>query len=1127
MKRILASFSLLFVSGIFVAQILPPTENYVESRAYLEAVPSTSSTAKQVHTVQYFDGLGRPKQVVNVKGSPAQKDVVMHIVYDQWGRQVLDYLPVPQSGTQNGQIYVNPLDNAPTVYGLEKIYTEKVVEASPLDRILQHKQVGNDWSSHPVVFGYATNSASEVKKYTTTTTWVNDATSSILSIGGTYGANQLYKNTVTDEDGNVSIEFKNGQGQTILVRKHDGSQNVDTYYVYNEYDQLAYVISPLAAAKASLTNTDLDELCYQYRYDGRNRLVEKKLPGKGWEYMVYDRQDRLIMYQDAKMSEDGMWLFTKYDSFGRTAFTGMTLPNMAANRITAQNGADTSGLNNVQRTANFTIEYSGLKLFYSFHGTYPLFTDISQLLSVMYYDSYPQGNDNYLNAGPPVPLRPATVFGEATLSDDFLSSLNTKGLPTASYMKNIDESGWTKNYTWYDTKGRPIGSHSINHLGGYTKTESKLDLAGAVKEAKTFHKRLDSDSETVVAENFSYDHQNRLLSQTHQVNSNAPETLAINTYNELSQLEQKIVGGTLQTVDYSYNIRGWMTGINDPNNLGGDLFGYKIKYNTVDGLATPDAADPSLQVVPKFNGNIAEVDWKTSLWENEPLERYGYVYDSLSRLSAGFYQNAGHPGARSYFEKVTYDSNGNINTLKRTANSFGPVAMLIDNLSYQYSNGNASNRLQKITEQSQNFYGYPYSITPSDIGYDVNGNITSFADKGISAIQYNFLNLPRQVSAQGYTTDYLYSANGTKLKKNFYFFETHYLDGFQHRTTFPSEINGYIDDTQTPEVKLRIIPTAEGYFDALTNNYFYNFVDHLGNVRLTYADADNSGQVAGGTRITQCHDMQCYDYFVSGEITLVNNYYPFGLQHDYQYDFNTAYQYKYNGKELQETGMYDYGARMYMPDVGRWFAVDPLAEKYRRWSTYNYAVNNPVRFTDPDGRSVDDWRNKKGQLVYDPIANDGKGAYTKHATSEDKRVGTLLHSTETGKKQFEKLVNSDIPITVSVLDEAGPTKGTSEFKRGNTALSPNAKEAVKADIEVYVGRIKDYKSLIKQYYDTGQEKLLNTEQKLYNDATVDQSISAVLGHEIEHAADRANRSLDIKASEIVPDKIEENILKGK
>ena len=965
-KKVFTTIAVLFFSGLSYAQTTSPspTENYIQSRTYLEPVTTSSPDAKQINTVKYFDGLGRPKQIVNVKASPQGKDVVTHIEYDGFGRQTKDYLPIPQSQTLNGAIFPTPLANASASYGSEKIYAEKVLENSPLDRIQQQIQVGTDWSNKPVKFDYDANVvADEVFKYTTTTTWDNNATKSIVSYTGNYGANQLYKNTVTDEDGNKTIEFKNGQGQVVLVRKINGTEKVDTYYVYNEYNQLAFVIPPKAAVATDL-NAVLDDLCYQYRYDGRARLVEKKVPGKGWEHLVYDKADRLVMTQDANMRPAGKWLFTKYDRFSRIVYTGI-----------ASIGAFSR--QQVQGSVNYYIEqgqpatedrnttgfsHSGIIVYYE-NNVYP--ASIDKVLSVNYYDTYPAGSPAVTN-----------VFSQELLTDNHSNAVSTKGLPVASYVKNIEDDSWTKNYTWYDTKGRSIGSRSDNHLGGYTVVNNKLDFAGAVLQTNTYHKRLAGDPETGIAEVFEYDHQNRVKKHWHYVGNNPGELLAENTYNELSQLTNKKVGNNLQSIDYAYNIRGWMTQINDPSNLGNDLFGYKINYNHVEGLENPNTDFMDLKVKPKYNGNIAEVSWKTLTEDNEPLKRYGYVYDDLNRLSAGFYQKQGAESAREYFERLEYDLNGNIKRLQRSEGLVsGNTALMIDNLKYDY----AGNRLTKVTEeQIGNSLGYPYFATPNSMGYDDNGNMTSHPDKGISKINYNFLNLPDNISVRpgtktANTSRLTYRADGVKVSKIFStnaggsVTNTDYLDGFQY--SFYTGSVGTINPSG-----LQFVPTSEGYYDFINNSYIYHYTDHLGNVRLSYTDTNKDGIIQPRQYFQRlCEDIpwdpwnppNCIDYYRPGEIVEVNNYYPFGLLHNYTLTTQNAYQYKYNGKELQETGMYDYGARFYMPDIGRWGVIDPLAEKMTRYSPYNYAFNNPVRFIDPDGRQGEDWIKRGNQIFFD------------------------------------------------------------------------------------------------------------------------------------------------------------------
>ncbi|WP_051890669.1 DUF6443 domain-containing protein [Chryseobacterium vrystaatense] len=896
---------ILFFLNAVTLNAQTPTENYIQAKTYLDYDASGQPT-KTAETVEYFDGLGRPKQVVNVKASPLGKDVVTHIEYDGFGRQTKEFLPIPQAGTQNGSIYGFPLGNASAIYGSEKIFSEKVLENSPLDRILSQKQVGNAWNDKPVAFGYdAVTTADAVKKFSTSTTWENGATKSIPSNNGIYLDGQLYKNTVTDEDGNKTIEFTNGRGKLILLRKVvSASENADTYYVYNEYDQLAFIVPPLLSKIHSWNQTDQDNLAYEYRYDGRNRPVEKKLPGKGWEYMVYDKADRLILTQDANMRLSGTWHMTKYDQFGRVAYTGTlkdsssrsNLQNQIANLI-IYDARDQTG-----------IVRNGITLYYT-----NVYFSVDTLLSVNYYDTYPQG----YAFNPPFP---SAILGEPVLTGNVSDGKSTKGLPVMSFIKNIEDNSWTRNYTYYDTRGRVVGTYSINHLGGCTQTESKLDFAGIAQTVVTRHKRLASDPEKVITENFTYDHQNRLLKHYHKVDQLPQELLADNTYNEIGQLVNKKTGNTsgtpLQSVDYQYNIRGWLTKVNNPADLGDKLFGYALKYENPEHAVDAPA---------KYNGNISEFDWRTST--GNFLRRYAYKYDALNRLKEASYREptATLPVNDGYSELLTYDLNGNIQTLKRFQ-ALNNIPILIDDLKYKLYEGN---RLKLVIDNSGNSSGY--SGWGNMMSYDLNGNMTNHIDKGIKKIGYNYLNLPQTVLFGGKDKlQFVYRADGIKLKKAFTYVvpqtgmiltkNTDYLDGFQYE----QEPGGM------PPL-LQFFPTAEGYYDFQKKRYIYHYQDHVGNIRLAYYRGSNNEAI----------------------IDRETNYYPFGMEYEGFQGVNTqlqSYTYGYNGKEKQkETGWNDYGARMYMADLGRWGVVDPLAETSRRWSTYTYAYNNPIRFIDPDG----------------------------------------------------------------------------------------------------------------------------------------------------------------------------------
>ena len=196
-------------------------------------------------------------------------------------------------------------------------------------------------------------------------------------------------------------------------------------------------------------------------------------------------------------------------------------------------------------------------------------------------------------------------------------------------------------------------------------------------------------------------------------------------------------------------------------------------------------------------------------------------------------------------------------------------------------------------------------------------------------IYYNHLNLPEKIQEESGTGDellYIYDANGTKWLKKLTdgstITKTMYAGSFVYEDT---------DNNGTDEFGLDYILNPEGMIDKLTSSveYLYNLQDHLGNIRVVF---DGAGTVKQKT-----------------------DYYPFGMT-SYQYSSSNDNKYLFNGKELQDEQLgginldwYDYGARMYDPQLGRWHTPDPLAEYHFNMTPYHYVFNNPMMFTDPFG----------------------------------------------------------------------------------------------------------------------------------------------------------------------------------
>ena len=1005
----------------------------------------------------YIDGLGRSIQNINKFGAPdGTSDVISKTEYDNIGRPYRSYEPISIGGN-NGNYYTGTFTGG---------YTQQLYQTNPLDRLSQSTPPA--WQTTNHIYG------------TNTTALTNPD-------GLIYGTNTLILTTITDPDGKHTDIYTDKLGRTVLQRKRQSTNVSDTWTVYDDKNRPVKVYPPN-------TTPSTGGLIFEYRYDGDDNIIYKKVPDTGAEEYRYDNRNLEVSKRNAVLLAQNRWLVTHYDLYGRPSKRGY------------------------------------------FNGSNPTpasMPTIHTLLEEYFYDGF---NGSTTNTAP---------IYKGKLKKSRIKVLNDLSVNTS----------WTETEYFYDAYGRVSSESIFNHLGGSETNTYTYDFADNVMSSTHL---ISGANGVNHVNTHTFDHQGRKIFDRNNLNGTGEVTTTQCVYDHKNQIIERNLGrhatsGThqyLQSLDYMFNPQGWLTDINtlytdllpfttDPCNGDiqsndepplpiitdeQDLFALDLDFNTtLSGSGIPASQ----------NGNITALKW----WHRNSgqyNQSYTYRYDFLNRVTEakhGEIIQGVHTLKNQYNEKLGYDPRGNITKLDRSGmvqrqdidgNCYKP--MTIDSLTYVYESG--ANKLVQVIDNApcmdtitlpavidrdinysagklilikstdvlcnvnmnltagteiriidtlhipnscgtpalvvayqgpcpQDKYteGFNQQSTAGQYTYDTGGNMSYDPNKKLT-FHYNHLNLPyRIVGTENDELQMLYDANGTLLqrkyvKNNVDISKIDYLRGKELK-------NGLMDAVYFSDGRI--------LKDGTSWKYEYNIKDHLGNIRVTFSDDNNNGLIAGA------------------EIRSRNDYYAFGMEWDnylQQNEFiSPENRYKYNGKELvEEMGLNQvlYGARNFDPILGRWLTTDQLATKFMSWSPYNYSFNNPLRFVDPDGMAPEDiiirGSKKEKQAIFDNLTKLTNDKLTYN--ERDGKVSILSTEKSPSKNAGTNLVRdliSDNNTTAIFKSEKG---------NGTNPANPNSKES---DAFVYVD--------------------LNASQTLNVDGSKGTEPFITLGHELNHAKD--------------------------
>ena len=904
--------------------------------------PSLSSAVRAHASIQYMDGLGRAEESIALGITPEGKDLVSVADYYDKKNVSRQWLPVEMQ-TEGQRIDLAAVkEHAIADYGDASPYAETRYDKAA--HKVEQTRPGKDYQGHPKKEEHGFNAVNEVRNFI-----VSDMDGS-LRLDGYYAVATLHKTTVTDEDGHSVVTYTDKQGRKIM----DLHGTSEVYYVYDNLGRLRYMLPNISGKIISgdsyrWDNEILKAAAYCYNYDKRGNVICKRLPGCEPQYMVYDIIGQLVLKQDGNQRKSNKWILCSYDDMGRNIYLAeVVLSQQLLESLVSM-------FANEKQVGEKAMTLLGL--------------NSKSMLIENFYDTY----DNVLEGD--LAFKQEAGYGK--------KSDNTIGLLTGTRVYNLSEKGYTTTVNYYDAKGRVIQSRSRRSADGRPTVSNTLyHFDGSV--AQTLTVQGSGKDQVTEQYRYTYDHAGRAQKVYYKLNNWKRETtLSEFSYDKIGHLAQNLLYNQQDKIDYTYDMRGMLTSINNKN------FSERLYY--ADNLPTIQGA----KATACYNGNIAA----SSISQyNSPSRASSYSYDSQNRLL----NMQGGPIKESF----TYDNVGNILSIRRE--NFGQV---MDDLRFGYDND--GNKLLAVLDQSNNV-DRPNCIEYHDIAwgqpkmyYDANGNLVRDRDRDIQKMEYNVLNLPTSIEfGNGEKIVNYYNAAGQKYKSITYSLpqtvshpspnvvnHLYAVDSMDyHEVAYHGNVEVHKKRVGNGITTYTTIHNSIGYVNVgypYLGHLCYYIKDHLGNNCVVVNSV--TGKVEQNTA-----------YYASGVPTQTE---PSAFA---QNGSRGVQPYLYNGKEFVETpsneyNVYDYGFRGYYATIGRFTSMDPLCEQTPWQSPYAYAGNNFVNCIDYMGLMGMHTR------VCNLTAVNSEGVVVAHIHNGDMRVIQVDDDWEKGDPIVGLLMGWELP----------------------------------------------------------------------------------------------------------------------